>query len=72
MMQINNEHKIKDIVYHTVSKFNEENMRGVVTQIVISGPDAIEYKVAWETQQEGLHFPAELLSREEYELNRIL
>lgn len=71
-MQINNEFNIKDIVYHSVSKAADENMMGVVTQLVVSGPNAIEYKVAWETQQEGVHSPAELLSSEDYNLKRLL
>jgi len=71
-MQINNEFELKEIVYHQVSKFGDELMKGVVIQLIVSGPEAVEYKVAWESQQEGIHSPAELLSNEDYQLNKLM
>lgn len=71
-MTINNEYKIKDIVYHTVTKFTEDNLRGVIVQIIVGGPDTVEYKVSWENAQEGVHYPAELMLEEDYNLKNLL
>lgn len=71
-MEINNEFELKEIVYHQVSKFDDELMKGVVIQLIVSGLEAIEYKIAWESQQEGVHFSSELLSSEDYQLKKLM
>lgn len=65
---------VGDIVYHKVIPGPEgENLKGVVNQLIFYGNTHVqEARVSWETTQESVSNESELLTEEEFKLNRII
>ncbi len=69
-MKIQTEFNLGDIVYHKLIKYQEDLLAGVVVQYHVSSEHSIEYRVVWESATEGVYFPVEIMSEEDYELNK--
>jgi hypothetical protein len=68
-MKINIEHNIGDLVFF---KLGGEEPAGIVTGVLVRGPEAVEYEVTWQDKIKGWHSAKELANKEEYESYKII
>ena len=72
-LTIKTKFNLGEMVYHKAINGPEgESLRGVINQLLVNGSTCHEFRVAWESTQESIASESELMSEEEFKLNRII